>query len=212
MRDAGIVWELEPAYARQFYVFLAIVCVMALVRAVWLARHVSPTPWFNPHRIALQHVIAGTVAADLLARSALANVVYLEVGIEAAHETVDRDAAIRTLRAADTQFSYLWQLAHARVVATRGLLWLTLIVSAMIAFYGAVPEWYDLYNNQNNPGMASLMQAINIVFARFARGLFVCALLGGMCIFFEGRLIRRMAFWKMFHATAMDSLSTLSRD
>ena len=69
------------------------------------------------------------------------------------------------------------------------------------------PEYYDAFNNRNVSGNIALFNAGEVLFARLAIGLGVCAALCGMYVFFEGTLNRRRAYWKLFYSTATNALS-----
>jgi len=201
MRNSGVDWVLEPPYARLFYEFLLVVCAMTLVRA---ARLVSALFSLGRQRLSIVEVFAQPVDPDRLARAALANAISCD---GSAPHAVDAAGVHSTLVIAHARFEYLWSVADARVHATKGLLRLTLLVSLTMTVFTAYPEYYDAFNNRNVSGSIALFNAGELLLARLAIGLGVCVALCATCLFFEGKLIRRRSYWRLFYKTALNALN-----
>jgi hypothetical protein len=95
---------------------------------------------------------------------------------------------------------------EARVIATRGLARLTLLASAFTTIVTAYLtfEWEigtGIY------GIATLYPAGRVLGNRLAVGLLVCLALWAVALFFHGRIHRRVASWRYFHAIAREALS-----
>jgi hypothetical protein len=204
MREGGVNWAMEPAHARLFFGFLVIVCLITLVRVVRLSWTLFAVPLRT--RTSLAEVLARRSDADGLAQAALAHAVSSE-GAPTLTAVDARAEVRRLLRMANARFNYRWRLAHARTIATNGLLRLTLLVSVAIACYGAYPAFHFAHNDTNLNGYEAWFKAGELLLARLAMGLAVCTALCGLSVFFEGRLIRRKAAWRLFCATAMNALS-----
>ena len=112
----------------------------------------------------------------------------------------------RTLQMADARFNQLWSVSQARVLATKGLMHLTLLVSLAVTSYGIVPAYYFERYDPQADAFSAWMTAIQTLSERLTLGLMVCIALCGVSTFFEGRLIRRKASWRLFHAAALDAL------
>jgi hypothetical protein len=187
--------------------FLVIVCLITSVRLVRLALALLGARARG--RVSLEQVITQPIDADRLANAALANALSGDGRSSTAARGVPDDVR-RLLQMADARFNYLWSVSHARVIATKGLVRLTLLVSLMVTCYGAYPAFYLQTGFDRGLSNVSTYQAwafaFQILMARLALGLAVCSVLCAVYIFFEGRLSRRHASWRLFHAAALDAL------
>ncbi len=200
MHGFGLMWAMEPTHAKLFFEFLVIVCLITLVRAVALALALFRLP--GRARVTLADVLAQRIDPDRLAKAALAHVVARDGGADR-HAS---DEVCHTLRMADATFQYRWSLSHARVIATNGLLRLTWLVSWAITCFGAYPAFTLEYDDTNRTASTAWYIVGELLLERLATGLAVCILLAVVSMFFEGRLIRRRAAWRLFYATARANL------
>jgi hypothetical protein len=196
-------WSLEPPHSRLFMMFLVIVCLITGVRLARLALALFVAR--RRDRVSLEEVITQPIDADRLAKAALANALSGD-GRSGAPARGAPDDVRGMLQLADAKFNYLWSMSHARVIATKGLVHLTLLVSLMVTCYGAYPAFEFEFNDTNVTGSVALVTATQIVLARLTLGLTVCIALCGVYLFVEGRLSRRQADWRLFHAAALDAL------
>jgi hypothetical protein len=208
--ERDLYWLNSPPFAALYTLLLVVIVAVTVVRAGRLSwRLFGGVP---RRRISLDRALDGSVSADALARAALANLVPHETPQERvaqlrARPRVDLEAALRTLRAADNRFDYLWRLQAIGVSSTWSLMRLTFIAAAFITAYGFLPTWMYFYNDANVEGLKVLYPASEWVLARLALGLGVA---GGLCLVamvFDGRLQRRLASWKYLYATARDAWS-----
>jgi hypothetical protein len=213
MRNA--YWAFEPAFAAPYTWLLVAIVAITVVQAGLLSwRLFGRVP---RQRIPLERVLDNAVPADDLARAALANLVRHEalsrerLGQLRTGPRVDLDAALRTLRAADARFDYLWRRLAIGVSLTAGLMRLTLIAAAFITAYGFFPNWEYFYGDTASDafpaGLTALYRAGGYVLARLTAGLAVAGVLCVVAMVFDGVLRHRLASWKYFYATARDALS-----
>jgi hypothetical protein len=209
MRD--IYWLTSPSFAVLYTLLLAVIVAVTVVRAGRLSwRLFGGVP---RRRIPLDRALDGSVSADDLARAALANLVSHEtppperLAQLRALPRVELDAGLRTLRAADARFDYLWRRLAILVSSTRSLMRLALIAAVFITAYGFFPTWMYFYNDSNVTGLKVLYEAGEWILARLSLGLGVA---GGLCVVamvFDGLLQHRLASWKYLYATARDAFS-----
>jgi len=207
-------WLNSPSFVVLYTLLLVVIVAVTVVRAGWLSwRLFGGVP---RRRIPLDRALDGSVSADDLARAALANLVSHETPPQErlaqlrALPRVELDAAVRTLRAADARFDYLWRRMGISVSSTWSLMRLALIAAAFITAYGFFPTWqYFLFGNRGSDtaGLTALYRAGEDILARLTAGLGVA---GGLCVVamvFDGLLQHRLASWKYLYATARDALS-----
>jgi hypothetical protein len=88
--------------------------------------------------------------------------------------SLDIEAGLRTLRAADARFDYLWRRLSIAVSSTRSLIRLTLIAAAFITAYGFFPNWKYLAAENGSTtvpaGLPALLEVGEWVLARLALG------------------------------------------
>ena len=214
-------WLISPPFALLYTLLLVVMVAVTVVRAGRLSwRLFGGVP---RRRIPLDRALDGSVSADDLARAALANLVSHETPPQErlaqlrALPRVELDAALRTLRAADARFDYLWRRLAILVSSTRSLMRLALIAAAFITAYGFFPTWdYFTYGDRSGSGtiagvpdyiVKALYQAGEWSLARLALGLAVAGVLCVVAMVFDGLLQRRLASWKYFYATARDAFS-----
>jgi hypothetical protein len=201
MPTSAFVWWAEPAYAQVFYAFLAVVCLVTLVRVALLAWTLLGWPVRGPISVG---EVAGPADPDQLAASALAGTVRSNGNREATPIGSD-DGWARLMRRADAIFTYRWQIAHARVTATKGLSGLTVLVSVAEVAVGAYPTFFEALWESNLPVHRSLLVAFSLLMTRLMIGLAVGIVSGAAAMFFNGCLIRRHASWRLFQATVADA-------
>jgi len=215
----NVIHDLEQAFSPLFAFLyggvLATIVAVAILRAGRLAWRLFGGA--RRQRVSLDGVLDGSVSTDALARAALANLVPHEALSPArlaqvrARPGSDSDAALRTLRAADARFDYLWRRQAIVVLSTWNLMRLTLIVALFITAYGFYPTWeYASFGDNNSPEpllVASLRRAGNWILFRLAMGCAVAGLLCVVAMVFDAMLQRRLANWNYFYATARDALS-----
>lgn len=206
----------SPSSIVFYAVPLALIMVITVVRTGVLSWRLLGVA--RP-RMPLDRLLDGAMSADDLARAALANRVSPEPLPEERlaqlrmGPRVELDTALRTLRAADVRFDYLWRRMAIRVSSTWNLMRLTLLAAAFITAYGFLPRLQALsYGNRSSTGtIAGLDQAMLEtgvwVLAQLVLGFAVAGVLSGVAMVFDGLLQRRLASWKYFYATARDALS-----
>jgi len=203
-------FEPASAFVALYTSLLAAMVAMAIGRAGLLSWRLFRGV---RRRIPIDRVLDGSVSADALARAALANRVSREA---TSHERlaasrVDLDAALRTLRAADARFDYLWRRLASGVSSTRSLMRLTLIAAGLTTTYAFYPTWlYFHHDTANDPfisGVEALYRAGAWIVVRLLLGLAVAGVLCVVATVFERRLQHRLASWKYLCATASDALS-----
>jgi hypothetical protein len=175
-----------------FFMFLAVVCAVTLVRTGMLAWTLYP--WPGRTRVGPGGVGGGRVDADRVARSALAGALG---GIRAG----DAGVGERMLPLADARFAYRWHIAHARVIATARLSRITVLVSVLVVCFGAGPTFFLAHFESHGGLYGDWVAAVTLLSTRLAIGLAVAIMLSGVAMFFEGRLIRRNASWLVYRAT-----------
>jgi hypothetical protein len=132
MRD--MYWAFSPSFVAPYAWLLIAMVAVTIVRAALLSWHLLGG--VLRRRVPLDRVLDGSVPADDLAHAALANLVSHEAMPQErlaqlrAGPRIERDTALRTLRAADARFDYLWQPLAIGVSSTWGLARLTLIAAA----------------------------------------------------------------------------------
>ena len=206
----------SPSSIVLYAVPLALIVVITVVRAGFLSRRLLG---FARPRMPLDHLLDGAVSADDLARGALANRVSPEPLSEErlaklrTGPRVERDAALRTLRAADVRFDYLWRRMTIRVSSTWNLMRLTLLAAALITAYGFFPTYVarsfgDRSTVTTIAGIDQAMFEAGVwALAQLALGFAVAGVLCIVAMVFDGLLQRRLASWKYFCATTRDALS-----
>lgn len=195
---------------------LALIVATTLVRAAVMSWRLLGVA--RP-RMRLERLLDGAMSADDLARAALANRVSrdpLSEGLLAQLRTgprVELDTALRSLRAADVRFDYLWRRMAIRVSSTRNLMRLTLLAAGFITtslfFYRLESASFgdrsrvDIILGLEQPMYETLVWAM----AQLAFGFAVAGVLCVVAMVFDGMLQRRLASWKYFYATTRDALS-----
>jgi hypothetical protein len=200
-------WRL--AVETMFNAFLVIVCAITLVRVMILM-----VALFAPPERALpsmEHVLGLRVEPDALATAALARALPSEGSFNVPN-AIARGDVRRLLRMANARFNYRWGLLRAHVVATQGLVRLTLLVSFAYTCYRVYPAFAFHFNDTNRPAYSAWYLAGRELLTQLAIGLAVCIALAAVHAFFEARLIRRKASWRLFHATALNALSRRGPD
>jgi hypothetical protein len=195
---------------------LALIVATTLVRAAVMSWRLLGVA--RP-RMRLERLLDGAISADDLARAALANRVSrgpLSEQLLAQLRTrprVELDAAVRTLRAADVRFDYLWGRMNIRVSSTWNLMRLTLLAAGWITtslFFDRLESAsfgnrsrIDIIAGLQRPMYETVVWAI----AQLALGFAVAGVLCVVAMVFDGVLQRRLASWKYFYASARDALS-----
>jgi hypothetical protein len=202
-------------FERPYTCFLVASVAVTVVRAaLWSWRLFLVVP---RRLIGLDQVLQGLVTPEDLAQAALANRISHElpsygrlVQLGASSRT-NLDAALRTLRATDVRFDYLWRRLAIGVSSTRGLLHLTLIAMALITAYGCFPNFeyfvVDGVRNASAARLTALYEAGKWVLVRLGLGLCVAAALAVVASAFDRLLQHRLASWKYIYATTRDALS-----
>jgi biopolymer transport protein ExbB/TolQ len=199
-----------PELARVFVMFLAVMGVITAARSVRLCWRLF---WpLASGRVSLDLLRQGAVSADRLAKAALGRTLTLERPSETHRDASaepspgNREAALRTLRTADIRFRYVWRLSQASVIATRGLMPVTLLGT----LFGTVVNIYPAFNwevaGPTVTGAAAAYTVGNVTLNRLAAGLLLCAAIWAVSTFFQAWLYRRMASWRYFLATTRDIL------
>ena len=132
-------------------------------------------------RVSLEEVITQAVDADRLATAALTNALSGEGRSSTAARGAPDDVR-RMLQMADARFTYLWSVSHARIVATKGLVRLTLLVSLLVTCYGAYPAFTLEHFDPTVTAYEAWDAAIQVLLARLALGLAVCIALCGVYV------------------------------
>ena len=208
---------LTTPFSIVFYaVPLALIVVLTIVSAgVFLSRLFGSGA--RP-RVAIERVLDGAMSADELARAALANRVSPDPLSEdhlvqlRSSPRAEVDTALRTLRAADVRFEYLWRRMKIRVSSTWNLMRLTVLAAGFITAFGFFPQLSaNLYGSRGSVIIAGLDKALYEVgiwaMAQLALGFAVAGVLCVVAMVFDGMLQRRLASWKYFCATSRDALS-----
>ena len=192
MPHRGLIWDAQPPHAQLFFIFLAVVCAVTLVRMGMLAWALYP--WPGRTRVGPGGVAGGHVDADHVARWALADALG---GTGVGHAGV----GARLPPLADARFAYRWHIAHARVMATKGLSRITVLVSVLVVCFGAGPEFFLAHFESNRGLYGDWVAGVTLLSTRLAIGLAVAIMLSAVATFFEGCLIRRKASWLVCRAT-----------
>jgi hypothetical protein len=218
MRDIYPVTS--PASIVLYALPLALVVVITIARAGVLSWRLLGV--VRP-RMSLDRVLDGSVTADHLARAALTNRVSpvplseQQLAQLRTVPRVERDAALRTLRAADARFDYLWRRLAIRVSSTRHLMRLTLLAAGLLTtsmFYGEYEalSYGDRYTLPTIAGIDLFLFETGMwVLTQLALGFAVAGVLCVVAMVFDGLLQRRHASWKYCYATAHDALSNGER-
>jgi hypothetical protein len=217
---SDMYWLTSQTSAALYGLLLAVMLAITFVRAGRLSWRLFGG--VARRRMHPGRMLDGSTSADDLARAALANMVLPEQSEERlaqlrAGPRVELDAALRTLRAADARFDYLWRHMAIRVSSTWSLMRLTLIAAAFVTAYGFFPTWNALTYG-DHAGTATIAGVPDYIvrglyetgewtLARLALGLAVAGVLCVVAMVFDGLLQRRLASWKYFYATARDALS-----
>jgi hypothetical protein len=215
-----LVSAFEPSFVAPYTWALVVIVAIAVLRAALLSwRLIGRVRW---RRVPLDDVLHGSAVADDLARAALANRVSQKSPSEEslaqvrADSRVDLDTALRTLRAADLRFDYLWRRLAVDVSLMRSLTRLALFAAAFMTVFGFVPSWtYFVVDNATDATIGglpasnvwALFRALEGIRVRLMVGLGVA---GGLCLVamvFDGLLQQRLASWKYFCATVRNALS-----
>lgn len=211
------IYILTSTLSVVFYaVPLAVIVAITVVRAGVLSWRLFGVA---RARMPLDRVLDGTMSADDLARAALANRVALEPlsGERLAQLRTgphgELDTAVRSLRAADLRFDYLWRRMAIRVSSTWNLMRLTLIAAGLITtgeFFQRVGH-FSYGNRISTVIIAGLDQAMYKAgiwaLTQLSLGFAVAGVLCIVAMVFDGLLQRRLASWKYFYATTRDALS-----
>jgi hypothetical protein len=217
MRD--LYWLTSTSSAVLYALLLAVMLAITVVRAGGLSWRLFGG--VARRRMPLERVLDGSISADDLARAALANLVSPEQSEERLAQLrtgprAELDAALRTLRAADARFDYLWRRMAIRVSSTWSLMRLTVLVAAFFTAYGFFPTWqYFMLGDRTSTTIGgvptymvdTLYEAGEWTLARLALGLAVAGGLSVVSMVFDGLLQRRLASWKYLYATVRDALS-----
>ena len=195
MPDRGLIliWGAQLPYVQGFLLVLAGICAATLVRAGILAWAVLSWPLRT--RLSSEAGAHGRVDADRVAIAALAGAIR--------GPRPDWDVVVSPL--ADARFDYRWRMAHARVVATKGLSRITVLLSVLVVCFGAGPAFFLAHWESNRGTYGDWVGGLTVLSMQLAVGLAVAILLSVVAVFFEGRLIRRKASWRLFRATVVDA-------
>jgi hypothetical protein len=206
----------SPTSLLFYAVPLALIVVLTIVRAGVMSWRLLAVARL---RLRLERLLDGAMSADDLARAALANRVSPEPLSEdrlaqlRAGPRVELDGALRTLRAADVRFDYLWGRMKIRVSSTWNLMRLTLLAAGLTTTSLFFPQYQALsYGHRSEiftiAGVdKALFQAGEWAFTQLAFGFAVAGVLCVVAMVFDGLLQRRLASWKYFYATVRDALS-----
>jgi hypothetical protein len=133
-------WLSAGVIDKAWYLAVFVACAVAVVRGLRVGRHV-----FRPRtrRRPLSELIGdSSLGPDEIASLGLAGAV-VSSGDHATLQTPElTPGAQRRLDAAQARFTYRWQLAEARVAATRGLLGAALLIT-VLGSAGSVPALVD---------------------------------------------------------------------
>jgi TM2 domain-containing membrane protein YozV len=127
--------------------------------------------------------------------------------------SVTPETALRTLRAADVHFDYLWRRMAIRVSSTWNLMRLTLLAAGFITASGFFPTLQALsYGNRSSSitiaGLDQAMYETGVwALAQLGLGFAVAGVLCFIAMVLDGLLQRRLVSWKYFYATTRDALS-----
>jgi hypothetical protein len=209
------IWLFLLTFAEPYTGLLVALLAVTVVRAGLWSRRLFGGMF--RHRTRVGCVLDGSVSPDGLARAALGNLVSNDapsperVARLRAGSRVELDAALRTLRAADARFDYLWRRLAIGVSSTRGLWHLALIAAAIITAYGCFPHFeyfvVDGARGASSARLTALYEGGKWVMARLALGLGVAAVLAVLAMVFDGVLQHRLASWKYLYAKTRDALS-----
>jgi hypothetical protein len=191
-------------HAKLFILYLIAVYGIAIVCSIRLG-------WFlisigQRKRISVRSIVDGEVGAEVLVRAALSDQILIELSnrvdatpTEALSSTREK-VALRTLRAADSSFLYLFGIRQTEVAIINRLAALTFIVSFLVITYGAFSTWAGEFNNRNITGYEALLITAALLLARLALGLSTCTILYGISSIFNVMLMRRVNKWKYLYS------------
>jgi hypothetical protein len=195
------LWMMEPPHAQLFYAVLAVVCIVSLAQATLLSVAVFGLPRLK--RRSREALGAEERAAVDLAAAGLAGRIGQD-GRRFLGSVPARTEWERVLREADAHFSFEWQMAYARVSATREFAKLAVLLSVLVVSFGAYSTLFLSIYEINIPVATALLRGLRVLMTRLTIGLAVSIALCAMAMVFNGRLIRRKASWGLFRATAAD--------
>jgi hypothetical protein len=209
--NARFAWAAQPTHVRLFIVYLIVAACITTILSLRLVRRLWTTR--RPRmQISLQDICDGVIGADLLAQSALSNgVVYessggLGVSGQAASAKITRNEFLRTVQAAESRFSYLWDMCYVDVESLKKVATFTLLLSFLVVVYGAFPTFRDFCNNSKLTAVSCLVSAIELLLARFALGLSFCAALYLISCSFDLVMVRRKTRWTYLSALLKSEL------
>ena len=141
MYSVSKFWYREPDGVKLLVLTL---CAIALLSAYRFARLSRRLYGYLGKRIGPESLLEGDAAPSLLAAGALANRVAWDEGWARRLTSLSRKEAegkkvMYVLGAADAKFLYLWEQCYADTVSARRACLVTVLLSALMLSYGAVP-------------------------------------------------------------------------
>jgi hypothetical protein len=189
---------MQPTYVRLFIVYVCFVTIASTIRALVIAWRLYAGT-FRPV-ISVKQLCSDGQPIDL-ARTALANGIRQRSTHDLEHIMLsESNAAVfsQHLRSTESNFLALWKAWRADLRTLRRLALLTLLLSFAVLLLGAVPTFFDLYNNGKLTASTALLLTTDQLLSRLALGLFSCAILYAEWLVLERVLIRRRLSWTLF--------------
>lgn len=213
MRVIKLFWTIQSMEVRVFILWLFAAFCISTVRLVRLALRLYKSERWP---ILPEDVMKGPVDPSFLAECALANRTECEgttdrhAELESSGESESKERALYLLQTADDIFLYLWRKCHTDVESAKRASHLTLLLSFVIAAWGAAPTFQGLCNDSRLRVSECVSTTLLEQFARLAPGLLACSTLYMAASFFERTLAARRISWTYFCARVRNGLRNRS--
>jgi hypothetical protein len=211
-------WSIAPLSVRLFLVYVSLVVVMAIVRALTLMWRFFSV---RARRMSFDDLRGVPLSPESFAASAMANRVRYEATAQSRAEGQNSDdanaekvtrasyekAALRNLKRADSAFRFAAQTSEIEIALIRKLLWLTVLLSVLLVTFNTFVIWRFIYEDAKITGLSAFVETIRIFFGWLSFSFVVCVVLHVIWSFLDGVLRRRQACWQYFCSRAISELS-----
>jgi len=189
-------WATQPFVIRFFLLAVFATAISALVRVVRVALRLHR---FSGEPLSPEAVSAGSFDPDTLARCALANRLRLDQHQGGKSSVIEpREAQLRAKRLAEARFSFMLRKCRVDVKSTKQACILGILLSVLVATWGAYPMYFRCYNDAKVSGISCLIVSGQMVLADFSLCLFVCTVVYAMSSSLDRALDLRKLFWHYF--------------
>ena len=167
-----LIWNIQPAHFRAFVIIAAV----AVLVSMWRTYHLVTALYLPRSKPAGFQEKASTDCTSLqLAQRLLANTIAYNQLATVVSETGETRIAV--LEFVDLEFQRLWDECHAVTESIRRTSIFLLLLSSLIASYGAEPTYNDLHQGSRLNGFECITLTLFYISIRLAIGLSVCTLL-----------------------------------